>query len=186
MTPIGKEDHGNKGTIHWRLDSFYVAHKIDWIVCENITNFLWYYLGFLSIAVIRHWPKATMGAWGFPNHAVYSPSWRKMKQSAQGKNLEVGTWRQRVIQRAWANTFYWLVPYGLKAYFSYTTQDHQGRSDTAHSGLVPVMSLIDEENSPPPKKNSLQICLQEIWWSFCHSWVPFSRWFHVLSCQQKY
>lgn len=57
------------------------------------------------------------------------------------------------MQRPWVNTFCWLVPYGLIAYFSYTAQDHQARGDTATVDWF--LSLIDEENS-------LQICLQEI------------------------
>lgn len=43
---------------------------------------------------------------------------------------------------------YWLFLHGLLSLLSYTSQDHMLRGSTAHSELVPPISIINQENDP--------------------------------------
>ena len=59
-------------------------------------------------------------------------------EGSQDRNSnKAGTWRQELMERPWRNAAYWLAPHGLLSLLSYSTQDHQPRSGTAHSALYP-------------------------------------------------
>lgn len=49
--------------------------------------------------------------------------------------LHAGNWRQKLKQKPWRNTAYWIVPLGSLSLLSYTTQAHPLRDEAAHSGL---------------------------------------------------
>jgi len=51
-------------------------------------------------------------------------------EGSQDRNTNrTGTWKQELMQRAWRDVAYWLVPHGLHSLISYRTQEHQCRDD---------------------------------------------------------
>lgn len=70
---------------------------------------------------------------------------------------KAGAWWQRLQQRLWRNTTYWLVPQGLLSLLFYTAQDHLPRGGPVQSRLgSPYQSLI--------KKMPLIFACRPVWW----------------------
>lgn len=66
------------------------------------------------------------------------------------REAKTRTWKQELRQRLWRNTARWLVLYGLLILLFYTTQDQLTRDGSAHRGVGPSTSGINQENVPSP------------------------------------
>jgi hypothetical protein len=56
--------------------------------------------------------------------------------------------RQKLKQKPWKSTSYWLAPYGLLSLLAYTSQDHLHRdNDTLHSVLGLCTIVINNKIS---------------------------------------
>lgn len=64
------------------------------------------------------------------------------------QELKAGIWRLKLKLKSWKNIGYWLIVYGLLSLLFATAQDHLPRGSTAHSGLGPATSTINEETVP--------------------------------------
>ena len=71
---------------------------------------------------------------------------------------------------AWSQEAYWLATPQLLSFLFYTIQDNLVRAVTSHSELVPLVSVISQENVPSP---SLQASLME---AILQLRVPLPRW----------
>lgn len=65
----------------------------------------------------------------------------KPRQGTQGKNLGAAAEAEPV-----GNTAYWLDLHSLLGMLSLATQDSMPRGGSAHSGLGPLISIINQEN----------------------------------------
>jgi len=70
---------------------------------------------------------------------VYKPR----QELNQGRNLEAGAEVESIEDTAYSLAFY-----GFLNLLSHTVQNHLPRSDTAHSGLGPSISVVHQENVP--------------------------------------
>jgi hypothetical protein len=75
---------------------------------------------------------------------------KEVRIGTQDRNLEAGTEAQTVEEHYFCGGALLLSSFLMvsSAWFFYTTQDHLPRDGTAHSGLSPPTSIIDQENVP--------------------------------------
>lgn len=71
----------------------------------------------------------------------YSPSWRE---------AQAGNQREILKQKQRRKVAYWLALSLTLNQLSYATQDYMHRGCTAHSGLGPPISIINQENGHRP------------------------------------
>lgn len=91
-------------------------------------------LSFLSVVVIKHWPKATRGGNGLFQFTLLG----------HGSSLrEVG---QEVQKEPWRDLIY-RPSSGLFSLLSYIAQDHLPRNGTIWSGLSSSISIREPENA---------------------------------------
>lgn len=100
-----------------------------------------------------------------------SPSSREARVGAQGRNL--------VARRPLRSAAYWIVPYGLLSWLSYSTQDSLPRGSTVHYKLDFSTSIVVQGNAPQtwPQPDLIEATNSSVE-------APFPRQGYVVSCWQ--
>lgn len=70
-------------------------------------------------------------------------------QTPSWKRVRVGTQNREVIQTLQRNTTYWFVPPDMICFLHYIMQGYLQRDSIVHNGLIPPISILNQENGPP-------------------------------------
>lgn len=89
------------------------------------------------------------------------------------QELKGGTWRWKLKQRPQRNSDLIACSHGLFSLLCYKAQDHLLRDGPTHSGLSPLTSTINHNNTP-------QVTLNE---AFTHCGSPFPCKLSLCNCQ---
>jgi hypothetical protein len=69
------------------------------------------------------------------------------KGSQDRNSQRAGTWRQKLMQRPWRGSAYWLAFPGLLSLLSCRTQDYPPKDGTTRKGLGPPSLITNWENA---------------------------------------